>query len=208
MFCPSCGSEQRGQYCRSCGKDLRPIHAALENPEALITPALSARDEIGRAVADKIREMNSAKDLSKVVEDVLPQIAKFLEIPEEKRLRRLRAGVISAAIGLGVTLAFSFFGYTIKGTTTNDDYLVLFFIACLGLTTFLIGLGLMFNGWRFTIPQKRTMEQASETIGQIPTQSTKPELEAAAQEQLLTAFVTEHTTRQLYSDQSRTSEAK
>ncbi|MCI0390409.1 MAG: hypothetical protein MOB07_16785 [Acidobacteria bacterium] len=208
MFCPTCGSEQRGQYCRSCGKDLRPVHAALENPDAIMTPALSARDEIGRAFADKIREMKSAKELSKVVEDVLPQIAEFLETPEEKRLRRLRAGVITAAIGLGAALAFAFLGIIIMNNT-DDDYLVLFFMAGLGLTTFLIGLGIMFNGWRFTIPQKRTIEQASEPFAKTATESLpKPAPESAAQQRLFTSFATEHTTRHLPDDQSRAPEAK
>src|SRR5262245_26497123 len=209
MFCPSCGSEQSGQYCRSCGKDLRPVHTALENTDAIMTPALSARDEIVRAFADKIRDMKSAKDLSKVVEDVLPKIAEFLETPEEKRLRRLRAGVITAAIGLGAALGFTFFGLTVKGTTTNDDYLGLFFLATLGLTTFLIGLGIMFNGYRFTIPQNRTIEQASEPFAKTAADTLpKVALESAAQERLFKSLVTEHTTRQLADDQTRASEAK
>ena len=41
--------------------------------------------------------METAKDLEHVAEDVLPQMEKFLESPEEKRLRRVRAGVITAA---------------------------------------------------------------------------------------------------------------
>ncbi|HKQ75922.1 MAG TPA: hypothetical protein VJ810_19665 [Blastocatellia bacterium] len=208
MFCPSCSSEQRGQYCRSCGKDLRPIHAALENPDAIMAPANSARDEIGRAFADKIRDLKSAKDLSKVVEDVLPQIAQFLETPEEKRLRRIRAGVITAAIGMGAALGFTLYGLTVKSTAPNDDdYLGFFFLACSGLATFLIGLGIMFNGWRFTVPKKLTIEQPSEPSVKTTTEFfPKPAPEAAApkaaaQEPLFKSLVTEHTTRQLSDDQ-------
>lgn len=57
------------------------------------------------AVADKIRQMSSAKDLERVAEDVLPPFEKFIESPEEKRLRRIRAGVITAAVGFGLALA-------------------------------------------------------------------------------------------------------
>jgi ABC-type methionine transport system permease subunit len=35
---------------------------------------------------------------------VLPQIEKFLESYEEKKLRRVRAGVITAAAGLGAAV--------------------------------------------------------------------------------------------------------
>lgn len=202
MFCPSCGSEQHGQYCRSCGADLRPVRTALENPDAITASAISARDEIGRAVADKIREAKSAKDLSKIVEDVLPQIAEFLETPEEKRLRRIRAGMVTAAIGLGAALAFAILGMAVK-----EDAVL--FVAGLGLTIFLIGLGIIFNGWYFTIPRKRNIEQASEPFVQTATNSL-PKLapEAAAQERLFTSSVTEHTTHQLPDSQSRTREAK
>ena len=48
--------------------------------------------------------METAKDLERVAEDVLPQLEKFLESPEEKRLRRVRAGVITGLVGLGVSL--------------------------------------------------------------------------------------------------------
>src|SRR5918992_5776325 len=106
MYCPSCGSEERqlSQFCRACGTDLRIVRNSLENPDAITQSAISAREHIGMAVADKIRQMSSAKDLEKVAEDILPQFEKFLESPEEKRLRRIRAGVITASIGFGASL--------------------------------------------------------------------------------------------------------
>ncbi|MDQ3749938.1 MAG: zinc ribbon domain-containing protein, partial [Acidobacteriota bacterium] len=103
MFCPSCGLEERqlNQFCRACGADLRPVRNALERPDNITQSAASARDEIGRAVAAKIREFKSAKELAEVAEEVLPEIEKFLESPEEKRLRRIRNGMMVASIGLG-----------------------------------------------------------------------------------------------------------
>lgn len=191
MFCPGCGSEQLGQYCRSCGTDLRPVRTALEKPDAISSSAISARDEIGRAVADKIREMKSVKDLSKVVEDVLPEIEAFLETPEEKRLRRIRAGMITAAIGLGAAIAFFFFGVIIK---ENGPL----FIAGLGLITFLIGLGFVLNGWHFTIPEKRRIDRISEPFLPAATDSPpKPAPETVADEQLFSSSVADHTTHQL-----------
>jgi len=100
MFCPSCGLEERqlNQFCRACGADLRPVRNALERPDNITQSAVSARDEIGRAIAAKIREFNSTKELAKVAEEVLPEIEKFLESPEEKRLRRIRNGIMVASI--------------------------------------------------------------------------------------------------------------
>ena len=107
MYCPSCGSEERqlSQFCRACGTDLRVVRTSLESPDAITQSAISAREHIGMAVADQIRQMKSAKELSKMAEEILPTFEKFLESPEEKRLRRIRAGVITAAIGLGASLA-------------------------------------------------------------------------------------------------------
>jgi len=107
MYCPSCGSEERqlSQFCRACGTDLRVVRNSLERPDAITASAISAREQIGMAVADKIRQMSSAKDLERVAEDVLPSFEKFLESPEEKRLRRIRNGIITAAVGLGGGLA-------------------------------------------------------------------------------------------------------
>ena len=103
MYCPGCGSEERqaSQFCRACGTDLRGVRVSLERPDSVTASAVTAREEIGRAVAQKIREVQDARELKKVAEDVLPEIEKFLESYEEKRLRRVRAGVVVAASGLG-----------------------------------------------------------------------------------------------------------
>jgi len=74
-------------YCRACGNDLRSVRLTLEKPEAITASAVSAREQISRAVADKIRQMESSYDFKGVVEVVLPQIDKFLESPEERRFR-------------------------------------------------------------------------------------------------------------------------
>src|SRR5689334_15204752 len=106
MFCPSCGSEERQatQFCRACGTDLHVVRVSLERPDSITSSAVSAREEIGRAVAQKIREVEDARELKQVADHVLPQIEKFLESPEEKRLRRMRAGVVVSSIGLGFTV--------------------------------------------------------------------------------------------------------
>jgi len=152
MFCPSCGSnEQMSQYCRACGTDLRPVRTTLERPDSITAIAVSAREEIGRAVAQKIREVQAASDLDHVVEEILPEIEKFLESHEEKRLRRVRAGVVMAASGLGIfilglVLASIIYGAVGQALTAGA--------AGLGLLMFLVGLGFVLNGLRFTQPRE------------------------------------------------------
>jgi hypothetical protein len=147
MYCPSCGSEERqlSQFCRACGTDLRVVRNSLESPDAITQSAISAREHIGMAVADQIRQMKSAKDLSKMAEEILPNFEKFLESPEEKRLRRIRAGVITAAIGLGASIIFFILAM---------DKIDLIPVITPFFVTFLVGLGIIVNGLLFTVPRK------------------------------------------------------
>src|SRR6185312_12566168 len=103
LFCPTCGAEERqpSQFCRGCGTDMRAIRMTLERPDDVTVAAVSAREQIGRVFAEKIREADGSKELKRIAEDVLPQIEKFLESAHEKRLRNARTGVITAATGVG-----------------------------------------------------------------------------------------------------------
>ena len=199
MFCPTCASEERqlSQYCRACGTDLRAVRMSLERPDTITESAESARDQIGRAIADKIRMTESASELQKVAEEVLPEIEKFLESPAEKRLRRLRAGMIMAFIGLGATLG---------GIVASVAEPGLFIVVIPGMTMFFIGLATILNALMFTVPRKQVKDYAGEALAQkaldarlkaetpsIPEASTN-ELNRA--ERTL-ASVTEHTTHQL-----------
>ena len=159
MYCPTCGSEERqiSQYCRACGTDLGGVRRGLERPDTITASAVSAREQISRAMADKIREMEGSRELKQVAEDVLPQIAKFLESPEERRLRRVRAGVVTAAIGLGAALLIF-----LMSIASHD---LIPFIA-LGVITFLIGLGLVLNGLAFTVPRKTLADRSDDAEAQ------------------------------------------
>jgi hypothetical protein len=155
MFCPSCGSEERqvSQFCRACGTDLRAVRSSLAKPDVITASAVSARDEIGHAIADKIRELETARDLKKVAEDVLPQIEKFLESPQQRRLRGIREGVVTSAIGLGATVFF-----LLMSQSQHDAI----FLSGLGVTTFLIGLGLIINALVFTVPKQYVPHRSSD----------------------------------------------
>ena len=206
MYCPSCGSEERqlSQFCRACGTDLRIVRSSLENPDAITQSAVSAREHIGMAVADKIRQM-SAKDLERVAEDILPPFEKFLESPEEKRLRRIRAGVITAAIGLGATIV------TFLMAMGQPD---LFPLITPAFITFLVGLGLVINGMMFTVPRKTLPGNADDALSQRMLDSgvNRPAYEAPEPANLTNELapaskrqassITEHTTHHLNTSKS------
>ena len=164
MFCPSCGSEERQatQFCRACGTDLRRVRVSLEQPDSITASAVTASEEIGRAIADKIREVEDTRDLKRVAEDVLPQIEKFLESSDEKRLRRIRAGVIVAASGLGTGLLGMAMALALSGPDAESALV----IVGLGAVAFAIGLGLVLNGAVFTRPRKGLEDHSSDAKAQ------------------------------------------
>ena len=199
MYCPTCGSEERqlSQYCRACGTDLRSVRLTLERPDAVTESAISARDHIGRAIADKIRMTESAEDLQKVAEEVLPEIEKFLESPADRRLRRLRAGVITAFIGVGATVG------GLLATMQEED---LFVLVIPGMILLFIGLAVILNGLMFTLPRKRVIDHADEALSQRILDSGLNAATGSVSEtptnllnsgERTPASVTEHTTHQL-----------
>src|ERR1700752_414707 len=207
MYCPSCGPEERqlSQYCRACGTDLRVVRTSLESPDAITASAVSAREHIGRAVAEKIRQMDSAKDLETIAEDVLPEFEKFLESPEEKRLRRIRAGIITASVGLAATII------TFVMAMGKAD---IFPLIGAGLVTFFVGLGFVINGFLFSIVRKRLPGETQDALMQkaLDASTGRPLYEAPAARALTSEIsppnqahaisVTEHTTHHLNNRES------
>src|SRR5436190_12972235 len=199
MYCPSCGSEERqlSQYCRACGTDLRIVRNTLERPDSITASAISAREQIGVAVADQLRELKTGKDLKKFAEDALPQLEKFLESPEEKRLRRIRKAVITASVGLGWTIVAFFLAL-------NDADFIPMMIP--GVIVFFIGLGILINGLWFTTPRKKSPGDSQDALSQNLLDSSikydAPQLRSMTNEltpavRMPVGSVTEHTTHHL-----------
>jgi hypothetical protein len=156
MFCPKCGAEdpKSSQFCRACGTELQTVRTALERPDSITSSAISAREEIGIAIASKIKEFESAHDLRSAVYELLPAIEAFLESPEERRVRseerrlkQVRDGVLTSAAGLAVTLLFMLLR-SYKISFVPDDILLILSLAGIGVV--LIGLGIIVNGLFFT----------------------------------------------------------
>jgi hypothetical protein len=211
MFCPSCGSEERqaSQFCRACGVDLRAVRITLERPDSITASAVSARDEIGRAVGDRIRSVKDAAELKIVTDSVLPQIEKFLESPEEKRMRRVRAGTIIGASGLGAGIL----GLIMSASLTGPDFEAALWVGGVGLTAFTLGLGFILNGLLFTKPRQALDDRSPDAkiqslldSGYTPPQTRPadtPRLRTPTTSNLIAepgASVTEHTTLNLKKD--------
>jgi uncharacterized integral membrane protein len=177
---------------------MRAVRLGLEKTDEITSSAASAREVIGRAVADKIRE-TPPELLKKVAEDVLPEIEKFLESPEERRLRRVRSGVIGSMIGVGVTIL----ALLLLSLVHNVDPEAINFLVGgvgAGILLFLIGVGVIINAFFFTLPSKRL--PSSVLVDKIPEfeapHATPQQLRDASTASPLPALsVTEHTTQHL-----------
>jgi hypothetical protein len=202
MFCPGCGSEERqtNQFCRACGTDLRAVRVSLEHPDSITASAVSAREEIGRAVAHQIRQVEDARELKKVAEDVLPQIEKFLESPEEKRLRRMRVGIIISTIGLGATMGMLIMSVFAQAADKEGFMLA----SGLGVVTFFIGLGFLLNALFFTRPRKDVTDRSADARAQNAMDAgyAQSQIRSPTTSNLVppVASVTENTTLHLKSD--------
>lgn len=177
MFCPSCGVEERGRsrFCRTCGAELDAIRKAVDRPDAVTQSAVTARDEVGRAIADKLREIDSARDLRRVLEDTLPLVEKFLESPEERRLRHIRDGLATASSGLGIAL----FGIILAYLVPKAEQAGLLLVGAAGLV-FLIGLGIVIGGLFFTIPRSRLAQpRTGELIRELSPPATTADSQGA-----------------------------
>jgi hypothetical protein len=194
MFCPGCGAEERlrSQFCRVCGTDLRAVRTGLERPDAITESAVTAREEIGRAIAAKIRDVQSGQDLKHIGNYVLPQLSSFLESAEEKRLKLVRAGIILTSVGAAASLLF-----VVLSAVINEH--VFLALSASGLVPFLLGLGLVINGLYFTLPHKKPIAPAEDGSSQKELGgSTSPRKElTTAQPLTVPASVTEHTTYNL-----------
>jgi hypothetical protein len=176
------------------------VRRGLERPDTITASNISARLQISQVIAEKIQEIESADDLKTVAEDVLPQIEKFLESPEERRLRRVRAGVVVAAIGLGGALVL--FMISLK------EHDMMPFIS-LGVVAFLIGIGLIINGLAFTVPRREIGERSDESRSQkelqgpsatnqlSPFTPSTNDLSVTSDRMVSQPSVTEHTTHHL-----------
>lgn len=197
MFCPECGIEERhaNQFCRACGSDLRRVRVAIETPDSITASAMSARDEIGRAVAAKIRETQNAYELQKVAENVLPEIEKFLESPAERKLRSMRMGAMLSSIGIGSAIALG----AVAAAAQKEELLIL---AGLGFITFFIGIGFIINGIFLTVPKMNLADRSLDADSQRQLDGLGSNDLRLAHQATPFASVTENTTKHLQEKQN------
>jgi hypothetical protein len=138
MICPRCASEQSDQlkFCKSCGANLEAVRYVLDNREI---PA--GFDWSKTWVADMFLSQAEQKRRKRQLE------LQSGITPEEKRQTEIKAGVITAATGLGVALLLYFLmqGIILSGRAAgSEEILSRLWIA--GVIPIFVGLALIING--------------------------------------------------------------
>ena len=199
MFCPNCGIEDasQNQFCRGCGTSLHAVRSMLDHPDEITSSAVSAREEIGRAIAAKIGEFEHSRDLRRAVYEILPAVESFLTSPEERlalrreqRVNQIREGVLTSVVGLSIILTF----FLISWLTNSPKVLI---VSAVGLLVLLIGLGISCTAaWCTDLPKETRSRVRNRRITKGVNSQPLLVKEQPAQHSTFSS-VTEGTTREL-----------
>lgn len=140
MFCPRCGTTQPDElnFCKSCGANLHSVRFALETRETgekfdwtktwLAEMMLSNEEKRVRRLARVKRSRGATSEM--------------------RRRTEIKAGVITASSGVGLTLALFMImeGIIASGSVSAAAVAILSRIWIVGLIPILVGLALIFNG--------------------------------------------------------------
>jgi len=150
MFCPQCGINQSDElkFCKSCGANLyavRQVVGTRETDEKFdwsktwVTEMFLSEGERKRRAAELERQSGIT--------------------PEIKRHNEIKAGVITACVGIGAAIFLYVLmqGIILSGQNSPGDAEILSRIWVAGVIPLMVGLGLIFNG---LIVSKRLVEIA------------------------------------------------
>jgi hypothetical protein len=138
MYCPSCGTETNDQtkYCTKCGINLRNVKEAMLE-EKKPKSALPELHEI---------EAHSSHRHSWSPWWVHLAMRESQKSPEEKRINEIKEGVITTAVGLGITIFLLFLMPAVAIDLDPKVSAILHAVPFAGIIPFLIGLAIIFNG--------------------------------------------------------------
>ena len=192
MFCPRCGSNQSDEvkFCKSCGANLfavRHVVDAQETGEKFDWSKTWVAEMFLSAGEQKRRreELERQRGIT----------------PEVKRVTEIKAGVITASVGIAVMIFLNVFmeGIILGGKVPSDAAEIISRVWVAGVIPFFIGLALLVNG---LIVSRRLVALAKQTEQTAPTAlpgDTDPRtLRPADTNEFTPGFsVTDHTTKHL-----------
>ena len=143
MYCPGCGSITSDdlKFCRQCGANLRVVREALVSRSKEHQPHHN-QDWLANLVS-------AGAELKQRLESS----------PEEKRNNEIKSGVITCFVGVGISVFLYFFMDVIAKQKSPNDAEILRQVWMAGIIPFMVGIGLLFNGFFVTRRLMRHKEQ-------------------------------------------------
>lgn len=140
MFCPQCGSTQPDElnYCKSCGAHLNAVRTALNvgpaDPEDKLDFSKTWVAEMLMSSAERVRRT--------------AHIERLQGTAEVRRRNEIKAGVITASTGVGLTIVLSIImgGIIASGAVSPAAIAILSRVWIVGLIPIFIGAALIING--------------------------------------------------------------
>ncbi len=158
MFCPQCGINQSDElkFCKSCGANLYAVRQVVATRET---------DEKFDWSKTWVAEMFLSEAERKKRDASLERQRGIT--PEIKRHNEIKAGVITACVGIGAAIFLYFLmqGIILSGNVPRGDAEILRRIWVAGVIPLMVGMGLIFNG---LIVSKRLIEIAKRETGTGP----------------------------------------
>jgi hypothetical protein len=187
MFCPQCGSNQSDElkFCKSCGANLFAVR------EVVATRDTDRKFDWSKTWIAEMMLSESERDKRKEELERQRGIT-----PESRSHKEIKAGVITASIGVGLAVFLSVFmeGIILGGNIGADVAPILSRLWVVGVIPFFIGLGLLINGLFV-----KSSGQTSLKPGVLDREAEQLSLPPGDTSEFAPSpsSVTEHTTRQL-----------
>lgn len=139
MFCPKCGSTQSDElkFCKACGANLGVVRDALHTGQAPANFDWSKTwvAEMFQSSEESVRRAAELERLQGIT-------------PETKRRNEVKAGVITASVGIAVMVFLRFLmeGIILGGNIPPGDAEILSRVWLAGIIPFMVGVALIING--------------------------------------------------------------
>ena len=187
MFCPNCGTETREaiKFCKKCGTNLKRVQGVMSKGGAGSSANQSADwNQWWIEEHQEKREQNKKK------------------LPEEKRLEEIKTGVITASVGLAISIFLNLFFEAIASASGGPEAIILQRIWAVGLLPLFIGLAIIFNGLFISkrivdLKKQSQMDIPQPLFASVPNTSPVAQLNEAEPSQLADYSITERTTTRL-----------
>ena len=197
LYCPVCATQTSDDvnYCKHCGANLRGVRQGLMTREADERFDWSKTWLANMVMSeDERRRRQAAQELSDRPEDVAAA--------EIRRLNELKAGVITASVGIGIAIFLAILLGSVAdgiGATDPNRANILRHVWAAGIIPFMIGVALVVNAvfvtGRFS-KIKQTLKDTDTNV-RLGSGRTTGGLRALDAPPIPAASVTEHTTNLL-----------